>query len=48
MQRMGMMIGLNADKIAEYSASLGGRHWEPSPLLRRLADDGGKLQTYSN
>jgi 3-hydroxyacyl-CoA dehydrogenase len=37
-----------ADKIAEYSESLGGRHWEPSALLRRLADEGGKLQTYSN
>ena len=37
-----------ADKIAEYSQSLGGRHWEPSTLLRRLADEGGKLQTYSN
>jgi 3-hydroxyacyl-CoA dehydrogenase len=37
-----------ADKIAEYSESLGGRHWEPSTLLRRLADEGGKLQTFSN
>ncbi len=37
-----------ADKIAEYSQSLGDRHWEPSTLLRRLADEGGKLQTYSN
>ena len=37
-----------ADKIAEYSESLGGRHWEPSSLLRRLADEGGKLQSFSN
>ncbi len=37
-----------ADKVAEYHGSLGGRHWEPSALLRRLADDGGKLQTYTN
>jgi 3-hydroxyacyl-CoA dehydrogenase len=36
------------DKIRGYSASLGGKHWELSPLLARLADEGGKLQTFSN
>ena len=37
-----------ADKVAGYHESLGGRHWEPSALLRRLADEGGTLQTYTN
>jgi 3-hydroxyacyl-CoA dehydrogenase len=36
------------DKITDYSESLGGRHWELSPLLSRLASEGGKLQTYSS
>jgi 3-hydroxyacyl-CoA dehydrogenase len=36
------------EKIKSYSASLGGRHWEVSPLLERLANDGGQLQTFSN
>jgi 3-hydroxyacyl-CoA dehydrogenase len=36
------------DKITGYSESLGGRHWELSPLLERLAAEGGKLQTYSS
>jgi 3-hydroxyacyl-CoA dehydrogenase len=36
------------DKITGYSESLGGRHWELSPLLARLAAEGGKLQTYSS
>ncbi len=35
-------------KIEEYGASLGGRHWELSPLLKSLADDGGQLQTYTS
>jgi 3-hydroxyacyl-CoA dehydrogenase len=35
------------EKIEGYSASLGGRHWEPSPLLERLAEEGGKLSTYT-
>jgi len=34
-------------KIEGYSASLGGRHWELSPLLQSLAGSGGQLQTYS-
>lgn len=33
------------DKIREYGERLGGRHWELSPLLERLAADGGKLHT---
>ena len=37
-----------ADKVASYRDTLGGRHWEPSSLLRRLADEGGALHTYSN
>ena len=35
------------EKIEGYSASLGGRHWELSPLLKSLAESGGQLQTYS-
>lgn len=31
-------------KIKAYGESLGGRHWELSPLLERVAADGGKLQ----
>ncbi len=34
------------DKIRDYSQRLGGRHWEVSPLLERLAADGGQLQSY--
>ena len=37
-----------ADKITGYSESLGGRHWELSPLLARLADEGGALHQFSN
>lgn len=36
------------DKITGYSESLGGRHWELSPLLKQLADGDGKLQTYTS
>ncbi|MGH1503506.1 MAG: 3-hydroxyacyl-CoA dehydrogenase NAD-binding domain-containing protein [Acidimicrobiales bacterium] len=41
-------VGLSevADAIEKYSAELGGTHWELSPLLRRLADEGGALQSY--
>ncbi|MCP5025731.1 MAG: 3-hydroxyacyl-CoA dehydrogenase [Actinomycetia bacterium] len=35
-------------KIEEYSAKLGGEHWELSPLLKRLADEGKKISEYSN
>jgi 3-hydroxyacyl-CoA dehydrogenase len=43
-------VGLSeiADKIRGYSASLGGKHWELSPLLAQLAAENGKLQTFSN
>jgi 3-hydroxyacyl-CoA dehydrogenase len=43
-------VGLTAivEKIKSYSESLGGRHWEVSPLLERLAAEGGQLQTFSN
>ena len=36
------------EKIEGYSASLGGRHWELSPLLARLAAEGGTISTYSS
>ncbi len=36
------------EKVKSYSESLGGRHWELSPLLERLAAEGGKLQTYTS
>ncbi len=43
-------IGLTevADAIARYHERLGGDHWALSPLLRRLADDGGQLQSVVN
>ena len=37
-----------AEKVEQYSESLGGRHWELSPLLRRLADENGALHTFTN
>jgi 3-hydroxyacyl-CoA dehydrogenase len=36
------------EKVKSYHESLGGRHWEPSALLERLAEEGGKLSTYAN
>ncbi len=41
-------LGEIVDKIEGYGGTLGGRHWELSPLLRRLADDGGQLHTFTN
>ncbi|MGA1748285.1 MAG: 3-hydroxyacyl-CoA dehydrogenase family protein, partial [Ilumatobacteraceae bacterium] len=43
-------IGLTeiVERIRHYSDALGGAHWELSPLLARLAADGGQLQTFSN
>jgi 3-hydroxyacyl-CoA dehydrogenase len=35
------------DKIASYRDRLGGAHWELSPLLEKLAADGGKLHLHS-
>jgi 3-hydroxyacyl-CoA dehydrogenase len=35
------------EKIRHYSQALGGRHWELSPLLGRLAAEGGKLSQYA-
>ena len=35
-----------AGKIAGYHESLGGEHWNPSPLLARLAAEGGALHTH--
>jgi len=37
-----------ADKIRGYAEALGGRHWELSPLLERLASEGGALHQFSN
>ncbi len=37
-----------AAKIGHYRDTLGGAHWEVSPLLARLADEGAKLSTFSN
>jgi len=36
------------EKVKGYNDSLGGRHWEPSPLLERLAAEGGKLSTHAS
>ena len=36
-----------ADRIRRYGETLGGSHWELSPLLARLADDGGKLHQHT-
>ncbi|WP_116995790.1 3-hydroxyacyl-CoA dehydrogenase NAD-binding domain-containing protein [Desertimonas flava] len=35
-------------KVREYGERLGGRHWELSPLLERVASEGGALHQYSN
>ena len=37
-----------ADQIRAYGERLGGAHWELSPLLARLADEGGALHQFSN
>jgi len=36
-------LGEIVDKIKSYGDRLGGAHWAPSPLLERLAADGGSL-----
>ncbi len=36
------------EKIRGYGESLGGRHWELSPLLEKLAINGGQLQNFTN
>ncbi|MEC7435262.1 MAG: 3-hydroxyacyl-CoA dehydrogenase NAD-binding domain-containing protein, partial [Actinomycetota bacterium] len=36
------------ERIRHYSASLGGSHWDLSPLLAHLADESGALQTFTN
>ena len=41
-------LGEIVEKIESYSESLGGGHWELSPLLKQLAADGGQLQTYAS
>jgi 3-hydroxyacyl-CoA dehydrogenase len=37
-----------AERIRQHGERLGGRHWELSPLLERLATEGGALHQYSN
>ena len=37
-----------AAKIADYGERLGGRHWNLSPLLERLAAEGGSLAGHQN
>jgi 3-hydroxyacyl-CoA dehydrogenase len=36
------------DKIKDYGERLGGAHWGLSPLLERLAADGGSLASHQN
>ncbi|MEM8707091.1 MAG: 3-hydroxyacyl-CoA dehydrogenase family protein, partial [Actinomycetota bacterium] len=36
------------DRIKDYGDRLGGRHWELSPLLERLAAEGGSLAGHQN
>ncbi|NOX30570.1 MAG: 3-hydroxyacyl-CoA dehydrogenase, partial [Actinobacteria bacterium] len=35
-------------KIKQYSESVGGNHWDLSPLLAQIAEDGGRLSSYTN
>jgi 3-hydroxyacyl-CoA dehydrogenase len=35
-------------KIESYSESLGGKHWDLSPLLKSLAESGDQLQTHAS
>jgi 3-hydroxyacyl-CoA dehydrogenase len=41
-------LGEVVERVEHYSESVGGRHWEPSPLLVRLAAEDGNLHQYSN
>jgi 3-hydroxyacyl-CoA dehydrogenase len=43
-------IGLEevAERIQHYASTLGGDHWEISPLIQNLVSDGGSLSTYAN
>ena len=36
------------ERVKHYSDTVGGRQWELSPLLERLAGEGGSLSQYSN
>ncbi len=36
------------EKVRHYAETVGGRQWELSPLLERLAAEGGSLASYSN
>ena len=37
-----------ASKIQEYGERLGGSHWDTSPLIERLASEGGKLHQFAS
>ena len=37
-----------SERIRHYSSTLGGDHWEISPLIETLASDGGTLSGFSN
>jgi 3-hydroxyacyl-CoA dehydrogenase len=41
-------LGEIVDRITDYGERLGGAHWQLSPLLERLAAEGGALHQYSN
>ncbi len=43
-------IGLSeiVERVRHYAEAVGGRQWDLSPLLARLADADGKLHQYSN
>jgi 3-hydroxyacyl-CoA dehydrogenase len=41
-------LGEVVERVEHYRATVGGRQWEPSPLLARLAADDGKLHQFSN
>ncbi len=41
-------LGEIVERIRHYSDTLGGSHWELSPLLARLASENGQLQRFSN
>ena len=36
------------ERVKHYSETVGGRQWELSPLLEKLAAEGGSLARYSN
>lgn len=43
-------VGLSevAEKIKNYSSTLGGDHWEIAPLIEQLVETNGSLSAHSN